>query len=81
MTASILTFTYFILATPFITWAVFRYNELNAHKVYVKALEEDIVVVKEKMQAITENMEKLLTEFNSIKLKAGLSGKEKRLFK
>ena len=78
MTTSILTFVYLMIATPFITWAVFRYTDMKANKIYAKALEDDLTIVKEKMEAITGKMEKLLTEINSIKLKAGFSGEKKK---
>lgn len=80
MTPSVLAFVYALLATPFLTWAVFKYNHMKANKIYVKAIEDDLTVVKEKMESITENMQKLLTEVNSLKIKEGFSGKEKSFF-
>jgi hypothetical protein len=77
ITASLLAFIYAVLATPFLVWALFRYNELSARKDYIQRVELELAEQKTKLEELCTETSILLNEINSIRLKAGFNGKEK----
>lgn len=74
-----LLFIYLILATPFLTWAFFKYGKLKKEQVYFSEIQAKLEEHSNRLVFLELEKDQLENDINSIRLKVGLSGKEKNL--
>lgn len=78
ITPAILAFTYAMATTPFLVWAFFKYNEFKERDEYFKQTDEEIVILQKSIGDLNRELNKMLNDINTIKLRTGLNGKESR---
>lgn len=78
MLGPILTFIYFILATPFLVWSYFQFN---FYKLKEKEAGQNQVEIRDLaigLQELQKSLEDVQNELNSVKVKVGFTSGQRK---